>query len=293
MNGWVKIHRKIIEWEWHNSPATLSLFIHLLLLANHDDKEWHGVEVKRGQLVTGRKKLAECTGLSEQQIRTSLNRLKSTKEITISTTKKYSIVTICNYETYQLEQNPTKPINQPSEEPQNNQELTTTGEDKNINKEKGISKDIPKKKENPPIEKPVSEIDEMPVTPDELAERWNAGRGKCPKVLGLSDKRKAKAKLRIAEFGKTRGEQLATIEAIMRGIRESDFLQGEGGSNRKWTCNFEWLITNSDNWRKVVEGNYGNAKPRTRMDKFQEDINYIHDFFNPQDDREDSTPEEQ
>jgi hypothetical protein len=136
-NGWIKLHRKITEWEWYKDLSTSKLFIHLVIMANHEDKNWKGVEVKRGQLITGRKVLAEETGLSEQQIRTSLTKLKSTSEITINSTNKYTIVTICEYETYQLINNDiNQQVNQqPNQQSTNNQPQTRiirSKEDNNI-----------------------------------------------------------------------------------------------------------------------------------------------------------------
>jgi predicted transcriptional regulator len=97
----IKIDRNLPEWEWYHYPETLVLFIHLLIKARIVDGYSYGVELKRGQHIFGRKKLSEETGLSEQSIRTSLNRLKSTNDITIKSTNKFSIVTICKYDTYQ------------------------------------------------------------------------------------------------------------------------------------------------------------------------------------------------
>ena len=57
--------------------------------------------IKRGQLVTGRKALAAQTGLSERQIRTALDHLKSTNELTIKSTNKFSLITIVNYGKFQ------------------------------------------------------------------------------------------------------------------------------------------------------------------------------------------------
>lgn len=101
MTGWVWLHRKIIGWEWYKDGNTFHLFVHLLLSANHQAQRWQGIVIERGQLVTGRKSLGEQTGLSEQSIRTSLSKLKSTNEITVKSTSRFSIITICNYELYQ------------------------------------------------------------------------------------------------------------------------------------------------------------------------------------------------
>ena len=77
------------------------MFIHLLFKANYKDGEFENHTIKRGQLVTGRKALSKELEMSERQVRTALEHLKSTNEITITPTSKYSIITINNYDKYQ------------------------------------------------------------------------------------------------------------------------------------------------------------------------------------------------
>lgn len=100
-SGWIKLHRGLLQWEWYDDIPTKVLFLHLLLSANHEDNKWHGRIVKRGQFVTGRIALSKQTGLTQQQIRTALTKLKSTNELTIKVTSQFSIITICNYEKFQ------------------------------------------------------------------------------------------------------------------------------------------------------------------------------------------------
>lgn len=97
----IKLNRKILKWRWYKNTNTKCLFIHLILIANIKDKNFENIKVKRGQLVTSIKSLSQQTDLTPQQIRTALNHLKSTNEITIETTSKYSIITINNYDEYQ------------------------------------------------------------------------------------------------------------------------------------------------------------------------------------------------
>ena len=144
--GYILLDRKILKWEWYDDGNTKDVFIHLLLKANWKDKKWHGQTIKRGQLVIGRKNLAKELGMSEQTVRTSLKRLKSTNEITTNPTNKYSLITIINYNTYQIPQQPTnQQINQPTNQqltnnqPTTNQQLTTTNTIKNIKKEKNTT----------------------------------------------------------------------------------------------------------------------------------------------------------
>jgi len=147
MIGWIKVHRKLWEWEWYKDSQMVHLFIHCLLKANHEPNYWKGIKVETGQFVTGRKVLSFETGISEQSLRTCLKRLKSTNNLTIKSTSKYSIVTICNYSTYQTT---IKEINQQinqqtdiqltSNQPAINQQLTTNKKDKNLKNEKNEKK---------------------------------------------------------------------------------------------------------------------------------------------------------
>ena len=139
MEGWICLQRKFVEWEWFDDAIMVKLFIYLLLKANYEPKKWHGVEIGRGQIITGRHQLAFETNLSEQQVRTALKKLESTGEITTKTTNKFSIVTICNYNKYQDIVLANQPTNQPTnnqvatnKQPTNNQQITTTKQVNNI-----------------------------------------------------------------------------------------------------------------------------------------------------------------
>lgn len=114
--GFIKLHRSILNWEWWKDGNTRSVFLWLLLNAQWEDSRYKGVEVPKGSLVAGRKMIAEELGISERNVRTSLNHLKSTNEIAIKTTNKFSVITIVNWEKYQgFDSEATnKPTNKPS-----------------------------------------------------------------------------------------------------------------------------------------------------------------------------------
>lgn len=101
MEGWICLHRKLLNWQWYSDINVKVLFIHLLLKANYEDKVWKNIVIKRGQLVTSISKLAEETRQTIRQTRVALDKLKMTNEITIKTTNKYTLVTIENYDNYQ------------------------------------------------------------------------------------------------------------------------------------------------------------------------------------------------
>lgn len=124
--------RKIFDWEWYTDSKTFHLFFHCVMRANHKPSSYQGIPLKRGQFVTGRKKLSVETGLSEQEVRTILKRLKSTNELTIQSTRRNSIITVNNYDEYQAFYSKNEKINQ-----RTNREITT-----NNNRDILISKDI-------------------------------------------------------------------------------------------------------------------------------------------------------
>ena len=101
MSGWIKLHRSTLKWEWYNDINTTRLFLHLLLKANYEPKEWRGVIIEPGQLVTSLSKISAETGLSMRQARRSLKGIQTTRNVTIKTTNKYSIITICNWKSFQ------------------------------------------------------------------------------------------------------------------------------------------------------------------------------------------------
>ena len=101
-NGYIKLHRKLLNWGWYKDQNTKAVFLHLLLTANYAESEYMGVKIHPGQTVIGRKSLAKTLGMSEKNIRTALNHLKSTNEVAIETTNRFSIVTIVNWEFYQV-----------------------------------------------------------------------------------------------------------------------------------------------------------------------------------------------
>lgn len=99
--SFIKLHRDLLDWEWFKDSKMVHFFLFLLLKANHEDKQWKGIEIKRGQLIAGLHSLSVQSGISTQSIRTCIKRLKSTGELTTKSTNKYSIITICNYHKYQ------------------------------------------------------------------------------------------------------------------------------------------------------------------------------------------------
>lgn len=140
MEGWIKVHRKLVDWEWYNDINVKVVFLHLLLTANHKEKQWKGQTILRGQKLTSIEHLADDVGLTFQQTRTALKKLKSTHEITIKTTNKNTLITIEKFNNYQFEIDEDNKQNNKqfnnlitNNQQTNNKQITTNKNEKNDN----------------------------------------------------------------------------------------------------------------------------------------------------------------
>lgn len=132
-SGWIKINRGLSEWGWYKDANTARVFLDILIHTNYQDGEYMGHKIKAGQCVIGRKALSERLGISEQSVRTALTHLKSTGEITIESTNKFSIATVAKWDKYQCKddeanQQNNQQANQQltNNQPTTNQQLTTS-----------------------------------------------------------------------------------------------------------------------------------------------------------------------
>ncbi len=99
--GFVKINRSITNWEWYTDIKTFKLFIHMVLTANFTDASFCGIPLSRGQLASSISHLSTETGLSQQEVRTAIQHLKKTGELTSIPQGKYTLFTVVNYNFYQ------------------------------------------------------------------------------------------------------------------------------------------------------------------------------------------------
>ena len=101
MAGYIKLHRKITEWEWYTEVNTCKVFIHMLIKANHSENKWRGQTIKEGSFITSLESLSSETGLTVRQVRTALNNLNKSGDIQRKSSNKNTYIEIVNYERYQ------------------------------------------------------------------------------------------------------------------------------------------------------------------------------------------------
>ena len=170
-NGFIKLYRSLLKWEWIDNPNVLSVFIHCLLHANHQDNKWHGVLVERGTFITSISKLSQNTGLTPQQVRTALKKLSKSGEVVTKSQQgaKYTIIRVCNYEKFQdnkeitkYQQSDNKVITKLQQS--DNKVITTNKNDKNIKNDKNDKND----KKSKPTRHRYGEFQKVLLSDDEL-----------------------------------------------------------------------------------------------------------------------------
>ncbi len=104
-DGWISIHRKIKNSSWYNDSQYVHLWIHLLLSACYKDTDVKVgndiVHLKRGQLLTSRKSLESVVHIQESKIYRILKCFENEHQIEQQKNKKYTIISIVNYDMYQ------------------------------------------------------------------------------------------------------------------------------------------------------------------------------------------------
>ena len=230
MSGWIKLHRKLLEWEWYDDVNTSRLFVHLMLTANHRDNKWRGIEIKRGSRLTSLDKLSSETNLSVSKIRTSIKKLISTNEIASKSHSQHTVFTMFNYDMYQGDdKQDDKPVANKSQT--NDKQIATNKNEKNEKNEKNYIY-------------------------QQIADAWNECFPELSQVAKLSVKRKSLLNACIKEFKVEYGfDKSENWTKLFQHASKSDFLMGR---KTDWVMGFDWVI-NKNNLLKVIEGNYDNV----------------------------------
>jgi hypothetical protein len=129
--GWISLHRRIMEKGWYKKPDHLRLWIHILLKASHEGKQFwfngKNTTIKAGQFITGRKALSIEIGISESKIERILNYFeKSEQQIEQQKSNKNRLISVVNWQQYQN-------IKQQNEQQVNNKRTTSEQQVNTIN----------------------------------------------------------------------------------------------------------------------------------------------------------------
>ena len=257
-DGWIKMFRRFLEWEWYDQTSMVRLFLHILLKANYEDKKWHGVVIKRGQLVTSFANLSAETGLSLQVIRSCLDKLQRTGEVNKQSTSQYTIITVCKYADYQQCEDAEQQTNNKQitseQQASNNRATNEQQQHKNIRKKeyKNIYT-LSNERESDAVASEPKKASKDVVDFAGLISFFNRAMEQAksiiPRCQSCDGKRREFVRARIREHGMDKVYEMITKAS------ESDFLNGK--NERGWIADFTWLFRPS-NFQKVLEGNYDN-----------------------------------
>ena len=132
MEGWIKLHRKLLKSDVFENEKLLKMFVWCLIRASRKEREIivgaTKVNLLPGQFVTGRRKAAIELDMKESTVNSYLKRLEKMQMITLKSNNAFTIVTIDNYSVYQGELD-----NDDNEITENEQQNNTN---KNVKKEK-------------------------------------------------------------------------------------------------------------------------------------------------------------
>jgi len=227
--GWICVHRKLLEWEWFDDHNAFRLFVYFMLKANHKDKKWKGITIKRGQHLTSLDAISSKTGLTKSQVRTSIKKLKSTHEIAYESNKQHTVITVINYDLYQ--DSVTQVSTRIAHESHTNRTRVTPNN--NDNNKNNVNNN---------------------ALCQQIADEYNKILFELGEVKALSEKRKSMIKSSIKQMSKTEHDftKLETWSKYFNYVSNSEFLTGQKSD---WSAGFDFLI-NKNNLLKVVEGKY-------------------------------------
>lgn len=240
MNGWIKMHRKMLDNPIVcKSSDHLSVWVYLLLNAAHEEYpalfQGEKIILKPGQLITGRKAIADFLGINESKVKRILTDFESDQQIDRQRSNKNSLISLINWNKYQSsdQQNDQQMT---SKRPADDQQVTTNKKIKNIKKDNKVDNYSLRQTE-------VSQI----------IEAWNELHLRPVKRIIQSSKRYQMLMDRLEENGVD-----DILQAIQK-IRDSSYLQGIGENSRK--IDLEWFL-NPDNFARVLEGYYDDSEHR-------------------------------
>ncbi len=103
--GWIKLYRQLLENPIVQKSYYCNLWIILLLKAAHKRSNfiWNNEKhtLQPGQIITGRKRLTNISGIPESTVERILTYLESEHQIEQHKTSRFRIITIKNWEKYQ------------------------------------------------------------------------------------------------------------------------------------------------------------------------------------------------
>jgi hypothetical protein len=157
MEGWIKLHRQIVDSPVFAHPTALKIWIWFLCRANYKEKTVQlsvgngitSVTIKPGQFIFGRHKAEEELGIDGSTVYKWLKKFETDMNmIKVESNTKYSVVTILKFSEFQVEEEPSGSSNVAATEQQSSSNVAA--EEQQRNTDKNVNNDKKDKKNNTP-----------------------------------------------------------------------------------------------------------------------------------------------
>ena len=262
--GWIRLHRKMRQWQYYQCPSIRLVFEELLFCANSSDVWFHGERIGRGETVVGVRTISDYTGYSVRIVVDALKKLVESGEIKREKCWRGIKTTIINYEKYQ-----TNSVLESETLSETESETLSETEQEYIKNNKKQKKDIDANASSSGAAAPDPDLSSQEsVDFVGLVKFFNRTMEEAgaiiPRCKSCDGKRREFVRARIREHG------LDAVYEMITKASQSDFLNGKSRSG--WIADFTWLFRPS-NFQKVLEGNYDN-----RNNNYQPQINGTNQF---------------
>jgi hypothetical protein len=232
---WIKLHRKSLESLVNSDAGLMHLWVNLLLRANWKPSWFLKKKIDIGQVAFSVGNFADVLKVSASTLRRRLAELQGSEAITVDATNRFTIVTICNWSTYQEDAKTSRRADEQTDDAASGEQAASSRrtDDTHPKKLRRV-----RKKEGKNLSADAAKFLEI----------WNRAKG-ASGIRELSDKRLASLEARLKE---TIGD-VPWLEVLEKAVAENFPLKCFGDDG--WKPDGDWILK-PDSLLKVIEGKY-------------------------------------
>jgi len=260
--GYIKIHRKILESRAWANDGLLKVWLWCLLKANYKEA-WVTVKTGRsetevfinpGQFIFGRISAGKALKMPPSTVWKRILKLENMQNLNTERNTHYTLISIINWDTYQ----------DGNKKSDNKGDRQVTGKeqpsDTNKKEKKEENSIICNSSESPEqqdlFEEIVIQPNKIPKCPQQkIVNLWAEKMPDLPQPREWGQERQSN--LRARWNGSEERQNIDWWVKLFNWIRESDFLMGRVNQEgrKPFVLKLDWLVKNS-NFLKIIEGNY-------------------------------------
>lgn len=168
--GYVKLWRKIQDSDVWSDSTALHVWLYCLTRANYKQTKYRGTVIEPGQFVFGRESAGSALGIAPTTVRDAMKRLAKWGYLRQNTASKFTVVTICNWDTYQQDEDTPPPADRQmtASRPPDDRQMTAS-RPPHLKKEKKV-----RMKEGEEQEHAAQSADRAIVYSDSFDQFWTA-----------------------------------------------------------------------------------------------------------------------